>query len=179
MVGRSLLWGIGEGGRWQDFSTGRRASVDPRSGRKIEVGKTWKNIMDEWTLVQTSISSQFLPEILDGFRVKKIWLFTNNDEQGERLGSDLQGKFSTIKLPLRLREKLGIVVGKCCSLHQVNWKGQVSHLASVSPNWMLYHRNSQMWHLQRKMKTEKSIHRHTVKCLNYIPVNIMFGNFCN
>ena len=28
-----------------------------------------------------------------------------NDEEGERLGSDLQGEFSTIKLPLRLRKK--------------------------------------------------------------------------
>ena len=30
-----------------------------------------------------------------------------------------------------------------------------------------------MCHLQRKMKTEESVHRHTVKCLNYIPVKIM------
>ena len=29
-----------------------------------------------------------------------------------------------------------------------------------------------MWHLEGKMKTEESIHRDTVKCLNYIPVKI-------
>ena len=32
----SLWWGIGEGGRWQDSSTGRRASVDPDKNTSSE-----------------------------------------------------------------------------------------------------------------------------------------------
>ena len=126
MVGRSLLWGIGEGGRWQDFSAGRRASVDPNKRKKYCTFQKW---MSNEHQGRVDISSNFnLKSVsarnLDGFKRKKVWLFTiYNDEQGERLGSDLQGKFSTIKLPLRLREKLRIVVEKCCSRKSEGLKG--------------------------------------------------------
>ena len=51
----SLLWGIGEGGRWQDFSAGRQVSVDPtkkrkyskvcKSGRIFWMGGYWFKIL--------------------------------------------------------------------------------------------------------------------------------------
>ena len=63
----------------------------------------------------------------EGREFEKQWCplatICNFLKKGERLGSDLQGKFSTIKLPLRLREKLRIVVEKCCSSKSEGLKG--------------------------------------------------------
>ena len=57
----------------------------------------------------------------------------------------------------------------CCSFIEFS-----SACLRVRPSRILYHvyKNDQMWHLEGKMKTEESIHRDTVKCLNYIPVKI-------
>ena len=99
---------------------------------------------------------------------EKQWcpLATICKDKEERLGSDLQGEFSTIKLPLRLRGK------NSCSLHvQIKCS---SACLRVRPSWMLYHvyKNDQIWHLEGEMKTQETIHRDAVKSLNYIPVKI-------
>ena len=88
--------------------------------------------------------------------------------EGERLGSNLQGEFSTIEFPLRLREKNSCsLILNVPPLASRALCGMDAQLDAVS------YKNGQVWHLKGKMKTEEPIHRHTVKCLNYIPVKII------
>ena len=109
----SLLWGIGEGGRWQDFSAGRQVSVDPtkkrkyskvcKSGRIFWMGGYWFKILLQVIFCLDLARRKFechwvSTELPCCYKQIKIM-------RKEGLGSDLQGEFSTIKLPLRLREK--------------------------------------------------------------------------
>ena len=80
----------------------------------------------------------------------------------EQLGSNLQREFSSIKLPLRLREWWG-------------WNGFRSFFRPFPwvfpPIGCLFN----IWHIQHlkwKMEAEESIHRRSINCLNYIPVKI-------
>ena len=50
----------------------------------------------------------------EGREFEKQWcplatIYKDFLKEGERLGSDLQGEFSTIKLPLRLRERIVVL----------------------------------------------------------------------